>query len=63
MGVFRSGRYHARRFDQASRNFTHRKLNERNSPVAHNALADKLARAASSITRDQVRNEEEKLFG
>ncbi len=54
---------HARRFDQASRNFYNRKLNERNSPVAHNALANKLARAAYYIMRDHVPYEEEKLFG
>ena len=54
---------HARRFDTASRNFYNRKLKERNSPVAHNALANKLARAAYYIMRDHVSYEEEKLFG
>jgi transposase len=54
---------HARRFDTASRNFYNRKLKERNSPVAHNALANKLARAAYYIMRDHVPYEEEKLFG
>lgn len=54
---------HARRFDTASRNFFNRKLRERNSPVAHSALANKLARAAYYIMRDQVPYEERKLFG
>ncbi len=54
---------HARRFDTTSRNFYNRKLKERNSPVAHNVLANKLARAAYYIMRDHVPYEEEKLFG
>jgi transposase len=48
---------------KASRNFYNRKLKERNNPVAHNALANKLARAAYYIMRDQVSYEEAKLFG
>ena len=54
---------HSRRFDTASRNFFNRKLRERNSLVAHSALANKLARAAYYIMRDQVPYEEAKLFG
>ena len=54
---------HAHRFDTASRNFYTRKLKERNSPIAHSALANKLARAAYYIMRDQVPYEEGKLFG
>jgi len=54
---------HARRFDTASRYFFNRKLRQRSTPVAHNALANKLARAAYYIMRDQVPYEEGKLFG
>jgi transposase len=61
--AFSEAAEHARRFDAASRNFYNRKLKERNSPVAHNALANKLARAAYYIMRDQVPYEEAKLFG
>ena len=61
--AFSEAAEHARRFDTASRNFYNRKLHERNSPVAHNALANKLARAAYYIMRDQVPYEEGKLFG
>jgi transposase len=61
--AFSEAAEHARRFDTASRNFYNRKLKERNSPVAHNALANKLARAAYYIMRDQVPYEEGKLFG
>ena len=61
--AFSEAAEHARRFDTASRNFYNRKLHERNSPVAHNALANKLARAAYYIMRDQVPYEEKKLFG
>jgi hypothetical protein len=46
-----------------NRNFHNRTLKERNSPVALSALANKLARAAYSIMRDQVPYEEAKLFG
>jgi transposase len=61
--AFSEAAEHARRFDAASRNFYNRKLQERNSPVAHNALANKLARAAYYIMKDQVPYEEGKLFG
>jgi transposase len=61
--AFSEAAEHARRFDTASRNFYNRKLQGRNSPVAHNALANKLARAAYYIMRDQVPYEEAKLFG
>jgi len=61
--AFAEAAEHARRFDGASRNFYNRKLRERNSPVAHSALANKLARAAYYIMRDQVPYEERKLFG
>ena len=61
--AFAEAAEHARRFDAASRNFYKRKLRERNSPVAHGALANKLARAAYYIMRDQVPYEEAKLFG
>ncbi len=61
--AFAEAAEHARMFDSASRKFYHRKLKERNSPVAHSALANKLARAAYYIMRDQVPYEEAKLFG
>jgi transposase len=61
--AFSEAAEHARRFDAASRKFYTRKLQERNSPVAHNALANKLARAAYYIMRDHVPYEERKLFG
>jgi len=54
---------HARMFDTTSRNFYTRKVHERNGAVAHSALANKLARAAYYIMRDQVPYEEAKLFG
>jgi transposase len=54
--AFSEAAEHARRFDTASRNFYNRKLHERNSPVAHNALANKLARAAYYIMRPRVRD-------
>jgi transposase len=61
--AFAEAAEHARMFDAASRNFYNRKLNERNSPVAHAALANKLSRAAYYIMRDRVPYEEAKLFG
>ena len=61
--AFAEAAEHARMFDTASRNFYNRKLHERNSPVAHAALANKLSRAAYYIMRDEVPYEEEKLFG
>jgi len=61
--AFAEAAEHARRFDTASRNFYNRKVHERNGAVAHSALANKLARAAYYIMRDQVPYEEAKLFG
>ena len=61
--AFAEAAEHARMFDSASRNFYNRKLHERNSPVAHAALANKLSRAAYYIMRDRVPYEEAKLFG
>lgn len=61
--AFAEAAEHARMFDSASRNFYIRKLHERNSPVAHAALANKLARAAYYMMRDNVPYEEAKLFG
>jgi len=61
--AFAEAAEHARMFDTASRNFYNRKLHERNSPVAHAALANKLSRAAYYIMRDKVPYEEAKLFG
>ena len=61
--AFAEAAEHARMFDTASRNFYNRKLHERNSPVAHAALANKLSRAAYYIMRDRVPYEEAKLFG
>jgi len=61
--AFAEAAEHARMFDTASRNFYNRKLHERNSPVAHAALANKLSRAAYYIMRDRVPYEEARLFG
>ncbi len=61
--AFAEAAEHARRFDTASWNFYNRKVKERNSPVAHGALANKLALAAYYIMRDHVLYEEAKLFG
>jgi transposase len=61
--AFAEAAEHARMLDAASRKFYTRKLHERNSPVAHAALANKLSRAAYYIMRDRVPYEEAKLFG
>ena len=61
--AFAEAAEHARMFDTASRNFYTRKVHQRNGAVAHSALANKLARAAYYIMRDQVPYEEAKLFG
>jgi transposase len=45
---------HARLFDAKARIYYQRKLQKTNGPVAHNALAHKLARAAYYIMRDGV---------
>jgi len=45
---------HARLFDAESRKYYQRKLQKTNAPIAHNALAHKLARAAYYIMRDGV---------
>lgn len=44
----------ARRFDAQARRYFDRKLQKTNAPVAHSALAHKLARAAYYIMRDGV---------
>ena len=54
----------ARRTHAASREFYQRKLRRsKKAPVAHNALAHKLARAAYWILRGNVPFEEAKMFG
>jgi transposase len=45
---------HARLYDSEARRYFNRKLRKTNAPVAHNALAHKLARAAYYIMRDGV---------
>jgi transposase len=53
---------HARQFDAEARRYFHRKLQKTNTPVAHNALAHKLVRAAYYIMRDGVTFMPEKAF-
>ena len=53
----------ARRFYPEPRAYYNRKIHKTNAPVAHSALAHKLARAAYYIMRDQVPFRPEKLFG
>lgn len=53
---------HARRYDSAARKFFNRKLKNTNAPIAHNALAHKLARAAYYIIRDGVDFMPDKAF-
>jgi transposase len=60
--AFSEAAEYARRFDAASGKFYNRKLNQGNAPMAHNALAHKLARAAYYIMRDNVPFEEAKMF-
>ena len=45
---------HARLFDAKARRYYQRKLQKTNAPIAHNALAHKLARAAYYIMKDGV---------
>ena len=53
----------ARRFYPEARAYYQRKMHKTNAPVAHSALAHKLARAAYYVMRDHVPFEPEKLFG
>jgi transposase len=53
----------ARRFYPEARAYYNRKMQKSNSAVAHSALANKLARAAYYVMRDQVAFEPKKLFG
>jgi len=53
----------ARRFYPEARAYYQRKMHKTNAPVAHSALAHKLARAAYYVMRDQVPFQPEKLFG
>jgi threonine synthase len=53
-GVFSEASDHARLFDSESRRYYQRKLQKTNAPIAHNALAHKLSRAAYYIMRDGV---------
>jgi transposase len=53
----------ARRFYPEARAYYNRKMQKSNSVVAHSALANKLARAAYYVMRDQVAFEPKKLFG
>jgi len=53
----------ARRLYPEARAYYQRKMHKTNAPVAHSALAHKLARAAYYVMRDQVPFEPGKLFG
>jgi transposase len=53
----------ARRFYPEPRAYYNRKMQKTNAPVAHSALAHKLARAGYYVMRDQVPFRPEKLFG
>jgi len=53
----------ARRLHGEARAYYQRKMQKTNAPVAHSALAHKLARAAYHVMRDQVPFDPEKLFG
>ena len=53
---------HARLHDAESRKYYQRKLKKTKAPVAHNALAHKLARAAYYILRDGVKFMPDKAF-
>ncbi len=53
----------ARRLYPEARTYYQRKMRKTNAPVAHSALAHKLARAAYYVMRDQVPFEPHKLFG
>jgi hypothetical protein len=52
----------ARRFDPEARAYYDRKRRRTNAPIAHSALAHKLARAAFYIMRDGVPFMTEKAF-
>jgi transposase len=52
----------ARRLDGPARSYYTRKMRQTSSPVAHSALAHKLARAAYYLMKDQVPFMPEKLF-
>jgi transposase len=52
----------ARRFDSEARTYYDRKQRRTNAPIAHSALAHKLARAAYHIMRDEVPFMPEKAF-
>jgi len=52
----------ARRFDSEARAYYDRKRRRTNAPIAHSALAHKLARAAYHIMRDEVPFMPEKIF-
>ena len=52
----------ARRFDPEARAYYDRKCRRSNAPVAYNALANKLSRAAYYIMRDRVLFMPEKMF-
>jgi transposase len=52
----------ARRFDPEARAYYDRKRRKTNAPIAHSALAHKLARAAFYIMRDEVPFMHEKAF-
>lgn len=60
--AFSEAAEHARRHYPMCRAFYNRKLRQKNSKVAHGALARKLARAAYYILRDQEVFKEEKMF-
>ncbi|UCH80559.1 MAG: IS110 family transposase [Nitrospiraceae bacterium] len=53
---------HARRLDSEARTYYARKRRRTNDPIAHSALAHKLARAAYYILRDEVPFKPEKAF-
>jgi transposase len=52
----------ARRFDPEARAYYERKRRHSNAPIAYNALANKLSRAAYYIMRDGVTFMPEKMF-
>jgi transposase len=60
--AFSEAAEHARRYHDLSQSFYNRKLNRTNLMVAHNALANKLARAAYYIMRDNVAFDEARLY-
>jgi transposase len=60
--VYSEASDYAKRYDEAARKFFNRKLKSTNAPIAHNALANKLARAAYYIMRDGMDFMSEKAF-